>query len=189
MSQLSEKKADTVRLAGQLTALISKDPFRLEILKIVSQLNLPDCWVAAGFVRNLVWDHLHGTTTPLSDIDVIYYCTKNRSPHADLAIEKKLNQSHVKALWSVKNQARMHSRNGDLPYQNCLHAMSYWPEKQTAIAVRLDSNCEIELLHCFGLDELYSRKITHNPKREKAIFEQRVLDKGWLKTWSQLSVN
>ncbi len=22
-------------------------------------LNLPDCWIAAGFVRSLVWGHLH----------------------------------------------------------------------------------------------------------------------------------
>lgn len=26
---------------------------------LARDLNLPDCWIAAGFVRSLVWGHLH----------------------------------------------------------------------------------------------------------------------------------
>ncbi|ELJ8579493.1 nucleotidyltransferase family protein, partial [Vibrio cholerae] len=36
--------------------LIRKDPIRLEALECVYQLELPQCYIGAGFVRNLVWD-------------------------------------------------------------------------------------------------------------------------------------
>lgn len=51
----------------------------MEILKTVSQLDLPDWWVCAGFVRSKIWDTVHGfnTRTPLSEVDVIYYDDTN----------------------------------------------------------------------------------------------------------------
>ena len=33
-----------------------------DVLLAVRDLGLKDCWVAAGFVRNAVWDLLHGYT-------------------------------------------------------------------------------------------------------------------------------
>lgn len=43
-----------------LQTLISSDAQRWHLLDIVRSLALPDCWIGAGFVRNAVWDHLHG---------------------------------------------------------------------------------------------------------------------------------
>ncbi len=28
-------------------------------LKIVKQLDLNDCWIGAGFIRNRIWDYVH----------------------------------------------------------------------------------------------------------------------------------
>ncbi len=55
--------------------LIRKDPIRLEALECVYQLELPQCYIGAGFVRNLVWDSLHHNVklTALNDIDVIFF--------------------------------------------------------------------------------------------------------------------
>lgn len=60
--------------------LIEKDPWMMKVLDTVQQLNLPDWWIGAGFVRSKVWDYLHGYTvrTHLPDIDVIYF-EKNSS--------------------------------------------------------------------------------------------------------------
>ncbi|KPG96603.1 nucleotidyltransferase family protein [Pseudomonas sp. RIT-PI-r] len=44
---------------AQLKALLAQDRVRVQVLRTVRGLELPDCWVAAGFVRSLVWDHLH----------------------------------------------------------------------------------------------------------------------------------
>ena len=43
----------------QVQAIIAADPLRSRILRLVQELELPDCWVAAGFVRSAIWDHLH----------------------------------------------------------------------------------------------------------------------------------
>ena len=41
-------------LANSIVTLIKQDPLRMQILDCVAQLGLPQCYVAAGFVRNLV---------------------------------------------------------------------------------------------------------------------------------------
>src|SRR5712664_2713902 len=40
--------------------IIAQDPVGMEQLRSVRTLDLPDWCIAAGFVRNRVWDHLHG---------------------------------------------------------------------------------------------------------------------------------
>ena len=47
-------------LIKRIEELMFLDQQRMEMLKVVAGLALPDCCIAAGFVRNLVWDHLHG---------------------------------------------------------------------------------------------------------------------------------
>lgn len=64
----------------ELIALIKEDRMRTEALGHVSELSLPQCYIAAGFVRNLVWDSLHGLATPLNDVDVIYFDPQSQTP-------------------------------------------------------------------------------------------------------------
>lgn len=156
---------------------------------MASILRLPGWCLGAGFVRNLVWDKLHGyeEPTPLSDIDLIYFDPGEISSEKDLEIE-----AHLKSIadfsWSVKNQARMHVRNNDQPYTSTSHAMSYWVEVETAIGARLSNN-NIKLLAPFGVGSLLSNKVTLNEKRPKPDdFGRRIEDKKWLQTWPQLTV-
>ena len=55
-------------------ALLRADPQRMACLQAAAELNLPDWALGAGFIRNLIWDHLHhkAVPTPLNDIDLIY---------------------------------------------------------------------------------------------------------------------
>lgn len=170
-----------------IESLIQLDAERRDILIAVASLNLPDCYVAAGFVRNMVWDYLHGfDPTPLNDVDVIYFDKSTTlSPET---IKHRLQCLLPSVSWEVKNQALMHIRNGDAPYLSTEEAMRYWPEKETAVGVRLLSSGNIDLVAPFGVDSLFSGFITHNPNRTKAVFEQRVHAKGWLQTWPNLKV-
>ncbi|MGI9503863.1 MAG: nucleotidyltransferase family protein, partial [Geminicoccaceae bacterium] len=63
--------AMTDMLRQHLTDLIHADPAMMTALAAVRSLALKDGWITAGFVRNRVWDHLHGfpKPTPLNDID------------------------------------------------------------------------------------------------------------------------
>ncbi len=174
----------------ELQRLIEQDSQRMAILRLVSTSNLPQCYVSAGFVRNLVWDHLHGkqTSTPLNDIDVIYFDPAESNSAANLDYEKQLKALRPKVNWQVRNQAIMHVRNGDQPYTDVNDAMSHWPEKETAVAVRIDGNGNLECLAPFGLESLFDLQVTHNPKRNISVFDQRVASKNWLTLWPKLTV-
>ncbi|MBU2424832.1 MAG: nucleotidyltransferase family protein [Gammaproteobacteria bacterium] len=190
-------------LKHQLLEWIAQDCERVRALELALQCarihSMPQWCLAAGFVRNLVWDRLHGfELSPLNDIDLIYFCPLDISPERDLAIETYLNQLAPELPWSVKNQARMHVRNQDMAYTSCVDAMSYWPELETAIGVSYqavdtesdDQTCvgmknhpvsyDIELVAPFGLNSLFTLKLSANPKRSLSVFEHRVATKGWL---------
>ncbi|MGR6874118.1 nucleotidyltransferase family protein [Pseudomonas sp. HK3] len=174
----------------RIVKLCESDEFRLSALECVSLLDLPDCYIAAGFVRNLVWDVLHekSSITPLNDIDVIYFDLNESNPDQYKKYENKLNVMLPNINWQVRNQAFMHFRNNDAPYIDSLDAMSYWPEKETAVGIRRLKDGSLECVSAFGFDSLFNLQITHNPKRLKSIFEERVNSKDWLVIWPQLKV-
>lgn len=172
---------------SNLADLIQRDPQRMKILTSVASLMLPDCYVAAGFVRNCVWDHLHGYShTPLSDLDVIYFDQEQQ--YDSMQIQQQLAALQPSVNWQVKNQAIMHKRNGDRPYASSEDAMRHWPEIETAIAVRLTLQGNVEVCAPFGVQSLFSGFISHNPKRSKVAFESRVAAKNWLAIWPKLKV-
>jgi hypothetical protein len=176
---------------NKIVNLIKQDPVRLKALEYVYQLGLPQCYIAAGFVRNMVWDSLHNIplSTPLNDIDVIYYEPNESNPKSYLAYEAQLKEQMPTLNWQVRNQATMHKRNGDLPYTSTLDAMRYWPEKETAIAIRQITADRYECIAAFGFESLFNGWVTHNPKRTQEIFESRVTAKNWLVQWPHLKIS
>lgn len=169
---------------------IRDDPIRWELLGLVRSLGLPYGCIAAGFVRNAVWARLHGLPSSMSDdVDVIWFDTRIGSEGYDREIEDRLRMSAPEVNWSVKNQARMHTRNGDQPYTSVEDAMRHWPETATAVAVRrtIDDRCEV--VAPFGLDDLLSLRLRPAgsfAERKRSVFEDRVQSKGWLDLFSKL---
>ncbi|MBT5072834.1 MAG: nucleotidyltransferase family protein [Kordiimonadaceae bacterium] len=163
----------------------------MDALEIASSLGLNDWCLAAGFVRNIVWDKLHGfdVATPLNDIDFIYFDLENVEVESELRYEERL-KSISNLPWSVKNQARMHVRNDDKPYSSTTDAMSYWVEVETAIGASISSDGDISLVAPFGVEALFSNTVTINQKRIKRdAFEQRLCDKKWLEIWPRLKIS
>nr|WP_243891347.1 nucleotidyltransferase family protein [Shewanella algae] len=156
----------------------------MQALECVANLGPIDAWVAAGFVRNLVWDKLHGSVSRLSDIDVLYFEPNDCSEVTDRAYEAKLATA-LDLPWSVKNQARMHLKNNHKPYTSVIDAMSYWPEQQTALAVRLRAG-ELQLLNLFPLGPLLALELSPNPKSTPGVFESRLKAKNWLANYPLL---
>jgi uncharacterized protein len=169
--------------------LLRSDLFRMNVLEKVRSLSLPDCWVAAGFVRNMVWDSLHDySNSPLNDIDVIFYDSEDSEGLLESSAAESLKIMDSSVNWEVKNQAFMHFRNGDKPYRSSEHAMAFWPEKETAVGAKLDAHANLEIAAPFGLVTLLAGLITHNPKRDIATFNHRVHSKKWLAKWPRLKV-
>lgn len=162
------------------------------MLRHVAALGLPDCWVGGGFIRSAVWDHLHGREPRLTpdDIDVIWFDTDRVLPATDTDMEERLRQMEPSANWSVKNQARMHSRNGDAPYLSAHHAVSFWCETATAVAARLNGSA-IEIIAPHGLDDLFSMIVRPTPAftgQKLPVFSARLRDKRWLERWPRVTL-
>lgn len=180
------------RLA-ELQTLIASDRRRMQVLRLVRDLGLPDCWVAAGFVRSCVWDHAHGRAmSPLPpDIDVIWFDRTACDAARDAGFETALRGRDDTLAWSVKNQARMHARNGDAPYESATDAMRYWPETATAVGVRLDAQGGIEVAAPFGLGDLFGlvvRPTSRFSAQKHVVYLERVLAKQWEQTWPSLHI-
>ncbi len=141
---------------SDILALVAADTWRMAALTAVAGLGLPDCWIGAGFARGAVWDRLHGYTerTPLDDIDVVYFDPETRNPAAEASLERRLGEDLPGLPWEVRNQARMHLRNGDPPYCSSADALAHWLETPTAVALRLNHGGELELLAPLGTADL-----------------------------------
>ncbi len=162
----------------------------MQALRLAAEQDLPGWCIAAGFVRNLAWDKAHGYphSTPLNDIDLIYFDDDDIAESRDRDIEKTLRR--LSGLpWSVKNQARMHARNGDAPYTSTADAMRYWVEVETAVGAWLDDSGAVASIAPFGVAPLFNLTITLNPQRPKPFaLKKRIAEKGWLESWPRLRV-
>lgn len=175
-----------------LQSLLSRDLPRRNALAAVAGLGLPDCWIGAGFVRDAVWDRLHGRppTFPAADVDVIWFAPEATDENMDRDIERRLRALLPEYRWSVKNQARMHRRNGDAPYLSVAHAMTHWPETATAVAARFEPE-RIGICAPFGLDDLFTLRLRPGPAftNEKwPVFQERLASKRWIERYPMLTL-
>ncbi|MFJ7747531.1 nucleotidyltransferase family protein [Peribacillus sp. NPDC097295] len=164
----------------------------MSVLEVVEQVNMNDCWVCAGLLRNKVWDVLHHIKTPINDIDVIYFDRTDTSVSKERELEKILEGLMPKQPWSVKNQARMHEKNGAHPYESSYDGVAHFPEIPTAIAVKLHNN-KLEVMTPYGLSDLFEMIVKPTPlyKRNNKlypVYSERMQEKKWDEIWRDLYI-
>ncbi|MFC5405841.1 nucleotidyltransferase family protein [Cohnella soli] len=176
----------------KLIQILSGHRFLLRDLKAVQRLQLPEWCIAAGYVRNFVWDFLHAKIdeTPLNDVDVLYYDLNDLSETTEKDYEKLLKQEIDKYNWSVKNQARMHDKNNEAQYRSVEEAMRRWPETATSIGVSLEETTDqLRIIAPQGLDDLFNLVIRKSPLfKDQDYFQRRVREKEWLSKWPLLKM-
>jgi len=177
-----------LRTAADIAAYIVADPRRWAVLDAVRRQRLPDWAVGAGFIRSAVWDALHGYAgpTPLSGVDVLFFEAADASRERESALEMAL----ADVPWSVKNQARMHRRNGDAPYADTADALRLWLETPTAVAIRIADDGGALLLAPFGVEDLLGMVSRPTPRgREKlSQYHQRMREKNWPARWPRVRI-
>ena len=176
-----------------ILALVAADSWMMAALAAVAGLGLPDCWIGAGFLRGAVWDRLHGygERTPLDDIDVVYFDPEAPGPAAEAALERRLDARLPGLPWEVKNQARMHLRNGDAPYRSSADALAHWLETPTAIGVRLNQAGGPELLAPLGTGDLLALVVRPTPharahEHRLTAYRERLTRKNWPARWPKM---
>ena len=181
-----------------ILSLIRNDPWRMAVLAAVRNLArperaLPDWAIGAGFVRAAVWDAHCGfdKPTPLADIDVVYFDSRHLSPVYELRHQRTLAARNPQIPWSVKNQARMHRRNRDLPYSDTADAIGHWLETPTCVAVRLSADDHLELIAPHGIDDLIQcrSRPTAAARHKMTAYDERIKAKNWRHIWPDLTVH
>lgn len=178
-----QSKDEIVSFLGQQASI-------MRLLTAVAALDIKDCWIGAGTIRNAIWDQLHGFPArpiPGSDVDVVFHDPSDVSPARDLELQRRLFADMPDAAWEVHNQARMWSTNGDPPYGNTADAIRCWPETATAIAARLEDG-RMEILAPHGLQDLLGLIVRPTPafaaRREEYCARQAA--KKWCERWPKL---
>jgi hypothetical protein len=180
-----------MRDLADVSDFILARPGMLSALEAVASLALPDGWIGAGFIRNAVWDALHRSkeAPPLDDVDVVFFDRAHPDAERHRTIETQLRRAWPQICWSVKNQARMHARNGDAPYQNMLDAVTHWPETATAVAARWRDG-RVEMMAPHGVGDLLGLIVRPTPAfaGRPEIVRRRMREKRWLLRWPRLTV-
>lgn len=179
-----------VNYEEHIARILLKDEHRMRCLHALDKLSLPQGAIGAGFLRNAIWDDLHQKSafTPLNDVDVIYFCPTS-SAQRDKALERRLHAQMPDVNWQVKNQARMHLQHGHPPYESCVHAVSYWIERETCVGVSLSKTGKFEFIAPYGFEANFANSISINPRYPRPdVFEARVAKKAWQALWPNLHV-
>ncbi|MGM0124314.1 hypothetical protein IGI37_001691 [Enterococcus sp. AZ194] len=178
----------------ELKQVIATNNRLREILNIVNELNLTDCWLCAGTIRNFIWNYLSGENEldQSNDVDVVFY-DPSISYEETVRLEAKLKTKYPEFQWELKNEVYMHSHNpGTTPYTSSMDALSKFPETCTAIAVALRDD-KINLLAPYGISDMVNFVVRATPffkesTARMAIYRQRVAKKNWQKRWSKIQV-
>lgn len=184
--------APSLRSVTDIVRLLEAHADLHALLLHVERLDLPDGWIGAGFIRNAVWDFLHGhviDASRLKDVDVVFLDLADANEERDAALESKLQVLAPGISWQVRNQARMHERNGDAPYQNTFDAIAHWPETATAIAARTVRG-RVEIIAPHGIDDLVNLIVRPTPAfaHKMDIYCARIQAKDWAARWPRLTL-
>ncbi|RAZ90271.1 hypothetical protein DPM33_15770 [Mesorhizobium hawassense] len=152
--------------------IVASDPLLAETLARVRELALPDWLVVSGALYNSVWNHL--TNKPpgygIKDVDLFYFDDADLSYEAEDAVIRRA-AAHFEGLplpVEVRNQARVHlwypvKFGQECPrYASASESVSYFASKAHAVGVRFGRDGALELVAPFGLDDVFSFRITPN---------------------------
>ena len=115
---------------------IQADPEMMAVLAIIRDLDLADAWLAAGAVRNFIWNQLSGKPgfDATTDMDLVFY-DPAISYEETQQIEQELKRIYPQYAWEVKTKSTCTNiARGQLPYTSACDAVSKYPEQCTVLA-------------------------------------------------------
>ena len=181
----------------RLISIVEEQAWLMGALKCVRSLDLPDWYIAAGAIRNTVWDSLHKfqKRTPLKDIDVVYFDLEDMNGLIEKDLEEKLRILNSSFIWEVVNQARGYLfQHGDEiarpPVNSSCESIAYWSETPTCVGVRLERDDSLTVCAPHGLSDLMELRVKPIPKpyQDLSLYNRRIEEKRWNEQWPKLQI-
>ncbi len=160
---------------AELAGIVDRSAWLRSVLAVVRDSGLPDAWVGAGVLRDLVWGERFGAgfrADRVRDVDVAFFDPADLSRERDRAATELLRGRKPEIPWEATNQAAVHTWFADYfgsepvpPLRSTADGVATWPETATAVAVRLDRRDKIDVCAPHGLDDLLDGVWRRNPRR------------------------
>jgi len=176
--------------------VLRSTPELWEVLTLIRRLTLKQGYLAAGSIRNSIWQVLsHQPVSLTSDIDVVFF-DSSRPASDDLGLTQQLTTWAPQYQWQVKNEVYMaHYNFSDVPeFTSVADAIGHFVETPTCIGARLTDEDQISLLAPHGLSDLMTLSCRPIPfyrqdERHLAVYRQRMQQKHWQQQWPDLSIS
>ncbi|MGV3573633.1 MAG: nucleotidyltransferase family protein [Devosia sp.] len=194
--------SDHLRFAGAdaevqrqaLIDIIADDPLLMRLLQGMVELELPDPLVGSGAIYNVVWNVLTGRERHrgIKDADLVYFDPHDLSYDAeDQVIRRAEAQFAGNAIpVEVRNQARVHlwfPKKFGLAYPELTCSadmLLYFATRTHAVAARIE-NGKIVVFAPFGLDDMFSFRLTPNPALANRATHERKAARA-MQLWPEL---
>lgn len=185
---------NTVKNEQKILDTFRENPDMMTILTIIRDLDLKDSWLAAGSVRNFIWNLLSDKSPFDRETDVyVIFFDPDISYEETVSIEKKLREDFPQYHWELKNQVYMHLHSPHtVPYTSSCDAMSKYPEQCTAIGLRLHADATLELFVPYGIEDILNFQVSPTPhflenEDRMKLYQERLSKKNWQEKWKNLT--
>lgn len=176
--------------AAALEAIVRAEPVLMEVLTLARQLALPDCWLVSGAIYNSVWNVLTGRPSlrGVKDIDLFYFDASDLSYEAEDVVIRRAAPifAHLPLPVEIRNQARVHlwyEGHFGRPYAPLASSR----EGIDRFALQLDDRGGLVVYAPYGLDEMFSFRLTPNRKQDNRRTHEAKAARA-LTLWPELQV-
>ncbi|MDU9390536.1 nucleotidyltransferase family protein [Pseudomonas sp. zfem002] len=176
-----------------LVAMALKNPVNVELLRVLVELDLPQCMLTAGCLFQALWNLRSGREPDwgVKDYDVIYF-DSDLSWEAEDRVIQRVHQAcgALADKVEVRNQARVHlwyEGKFGVPYTPLLKVtdgIDRYLVRSTCLGLDVRSG---ELYSTWGLDDLQRGVLRSNPlNHQPRLFREKA--RKYQERWSWLTI-
>jgi Nucleotidyltransferase len=94
--------------SARLEAIVRAEPWLLRALDAVAESALPDAWIGAGAMRDVVWGRLYGSFDPaeVKDVDVAYFDPGNGDLRRGPPGRRRRRHRGLRSVWPARPARR-----------------------------------------------------------------------------------
>jgi hypothetical protein len=170
---------------ANLENIVLASPILGPIVREWPDIALPDCWLAAGWVAQTVWNSAFGLSLDhgLKDVDLVYFDDTDFSDIGEAGHEERIRHlfARLPAKVDVKNEARVHLWYAEKfgrpisPYVSTTDAIATFPTTATAIGIQPGAS-GLSIAAPYGRPDLFGLIVRPNKVQiTPAIYEAKVV--------------